>query len=318
MSLPAPQPLPARFSFQHPELRRPGTAFVRDASRAVMLKMDFGEMKGSLPLDRLAGSLQLAPDAADRQLLSLVPGALRYVRQVCADDPVPSELIDGRPSWLPRPHVLQRAVAVVWRAVQGPLAVLDSAPPLPAAGVPDADMRAVARNLLGLFPDITMAEVEQRLDAVVTDVARVDWLRRATAALQRTVGELAQFSVLHGNEAIGELARRSALQLREVTVWGTEKAIAADTAVGDINRLLAEPALLRRRAWPAICALRALALDVEPVLLQWQAARDRPDGGPRLRDIDEILRLVLQRYAGFNPAGFLPDAAGWPGGGLND
>jgi hypothetical protein len=318
MSFPA-DTLPERFDFQHPELRRPGAVFVRGNDRTPALKMDFGDLRGSLPLDRLTASLQLPPGAADRGLIALVPDALRYVREIRAGDRMPGELVEGRPSWQPRPHVMQRAVSTVWRAVQGPLAALDSGPPPHQR--PDAaetDMRLLARGLLGLFPGITIAQVEDRLTAVVADVARVDWLRRATTALQRTVGELAQLSAGHAGDAIGDLARRSALHLRSVAVWGTEKAIAADAAVGDINRLLAEPDLLRRNAWPLICALRALALDVEPVILQWQAARDRSDGGPRLRDIEEIMRLSSQRYADFDPAFFIARPPRMATGGFDD
>jgi hypothetical protein len=318
MPVPASMPLPERFSFQHADLRRAGAVFVRGPDRLPMLKMDFGDLKGSLPLDRLRASLQLHPDGSDAELLALVPQALRYVREVRAEDPVPSELRDGRPSWLPRPHVLQRAVAIVWRAMQGPLSALQSGP-LPQQPDPaETDVGQLARGLLGLHPGITAAQAETTLSAVVNDVARVDWLRRATATLQRTVGELAQFSAQHANDGIGDLARRSALQLRDITIWGTEKAIVADAAVGDINGLLAEPDLLRRRAWPAIGALRALALDVEPIILLWQSARERPDGGPRLRDLEDILRLTLQRYAGFDPALFLPKPVSMAAGGFDD
>jgi hypothetical protein len=317
MPVPASTPLPERFNFQHADLRRAGSVFVRGPDRLPMLKMDFGELKGSLPLDRLHTSLQLHADGIDSELLALVPEALRYVRQIQVDDPVPSELRDGRPSWLPRPHVMQRAVGAVWRAVEGPLSLLDAAPAQKNAGF-DGAARDLARQLLGLFPDITISQVEERVTAVVCDVARVDWLRRATATLQRTVGEMAQYSAQQGNDSAGDLARRSALQLRDITIWGTQKAIAADAAVGDINGLLAEPDLLRRKAWPAICALRALALDVEPIILLWQAARDRADGGPRRRDLEDILRLTLQRYAGFDPALFLPKPVSLAAGGFDD
>ncbi len=317
MPVPASTPLPERFNFQHADLRRAGSVFVRGPDRLPMLKMDFGELKGSLPLDRLHTSLQLHADGIDRELLALVPEALRYVRQVQADDPVPSELRDGRPSWLPRSHVMQRAVGAVWRAVERPLALLDAAPAQKNAAF-DGAARDLARQLLGLFPDITIAQVEERVTAVVCDLARVDWLRRATTTLQRTVGEMAQYSAQQGNDSAGDLARRSALQLRDVTIWGTQKAIAADAAVGDINSLLAEPELLRRKAWPAICALRALALDVEPIILLWQSARDRADGGPRRRDLEDILRLTLQRYAGFDPAQFLPKPVSMAAGGFDD
>jgi hypothetical protein len=318
MPVPTTTPIPERFSFRHSDLRRMGAVFMRGADRLPMLKMDFGDLKGSLPLDRLPASLQLHADGIDAELLALVPDALRYVRQVRADDPVPSELRDGRPSWLPRPHVMQRAVVAVWRAVEGPLAMLDGTASARTSETIDGHARDLARQLLGLFPDVTIAQVEERVTAVVSDVARVDWLRRATTTLQRTVGELAQFSVQHANDASGDLARRSALQLRDITIWGTEQAIAADAAVGDINGLLAEPELLRRKAWPAICALRALALDIEPIILLWQTARDRADGGPRLRDLEDILRLTLQRYAGFDPALFMPKPVSMAAGGFDD
>lgn len=88
--------LPERFNFQHADLRRAGAVFVRGQDRLPMLKMDFGDLKGSLPLNRLSASLQLQADGIDAALLALVPEALRYVRQVRAGDPVPSELRDGR------------------------------------------------------------------------------------------------------------------------------------------------------------------------------------------------------------------------------
>lgn len=317
MQLSADQSLPDRFRFQHTDLRRPGAVFVRGDDRNILLKMDFGDLKGSLPLERLARSLDPAPDSHDHALLALVPEALRYTRQIRADDPLPSELIDGRPSWLPKPHVVDRAVAAVWRAVQGSPVLAQAGAPQAHADPAGTDIRAMARRLLGLFQDMTIAQAEDHLQAVVGDLARVDWLRRAIGTLQRTVGELVQFSAERASDPAGDLSRRTALQLREITIWGTNRAIAADAAVGDIHRLLAEPDLLRHKAWPTIGALRALILDVEPVLLRWQAARDRSDGGPRLRDLEDLLRLTLQRYAGFSPDQFIsrPDR---PAVGIDD
>ena len=318
MSAIADHVLPERFDFEHADLRRAGVVFVRGDDRAVMMKMGFGEVDGSVSLEWLAQGLRLPSGSHDRRLLALLPEALRHVRQICAGDPVPGELVDGRPSWLPRSQVMQRATAVVWRGIQGRL---DAPEPGILPGPPDPaepEIPALARRMLPLFPSLTVTELENRLDLLVADTARVDWLRRATATLQRTVGELAQFSRQQGSNAIGDLARRAALQLREVTIWGTEKAIAADAAVGDVNRLLAEPELLRDRAWPAIRALRMLALDVEPILLRWQSVRSRPAGGPQLRDIEDILRLASQRYAGFTPALFMPSIARRATGGFND
>lgn len=296
--------LPTYFDFRHPEIRRAGAVFVRDASRAAMLKMDFGDLKGSLPLDRLATSFALAPHDPDRALLQMLPAALRFRREIRAGDPVPSEILDGSPSWTPRPHVIQRAVGVVWRALRGPLEMLDQTPAQPSH-TDGADQRRLARALLGLVPGIDLVEAEARLEAVTLDVARADWLNRAVSALQRMVGEMAQFSSLHTSEASGDLARRSAIQLREVAIWGTAQAMTADSAVADVNRLLADPVQLKRRAWPVLGLLRTFALDVEPAVLLWQDCKARSDG-PRLRDLEDLLRLVSQRYGQFDPSIFQP------------
>lgn len=315
MILPGPAPgqiatpppargLPRQFDFRHPEIRRAGTVFVRDAGRATLLKMDFGDLKGSLPLERLAASLDLAPQDPDHALLRMVPAALRFRRDIRAGDPVPSEILDGSPSWQPRPHVIQRAVGVIWRALRSPLEMLEQAP-AQGAQTDGADQRRLARALLGLVPGVDMTEAQARLEAVTLDLARVDWLNRAVSALQRMVGEMAQFSSLHAADAAGDLARRCAIHLRDVAIWGTAQAMTADSAVADVNRLLAEPALLQRNAWPVIALLRALALDVEPAVLLWQDCKSRPDG-PRLRDLEDLLRLVSQRYGRFDPSLFQP------------
>jgi hypothetical protein len=294
-----------RFDFQHPDLRRSGTEFVRDDAREVVLKMNFGDLTGTLSLDSLASSLQIPAAHPDQELLSLTPAALQYVRRIRTGDAIPSELVDGRPSWLPHAHVLQRAAGVVWRALQGPLAALQPGTVLPPPGNASANLQQAAQLLLQLLPGVTVEEVEERMHDVIVDVARVDWLLRSMGTLQRTVGELAQFAVKHGTDPIGDLARRCALLLRNVAVWGTEKAMMGDAAVGDVNRLLADPGLLKRRAWPTICMLRALVLDVEPIVLRWSEANGR-EGGPRLRDLEDMLRLTSQRYGQFDPDIFLP------------
>lgn len=292
----AGEALPERFDFAHPDLRRSGTYFVRGEDRLVLLETNFGDMRGSLALDRLASSLQLPADAPDRQLLGLVPPALCFRRQVQAGDDIPSELIDGSPSWTPKAHVIQRAATGIWRALRGATSGADG------VAAPADDLRQIARIAIGLLPaGITVDEAESRLHMLLLDLARMDWLRRATSTMQRTVGELAQFSAAHAGEPAGDLARRSALHLREAAVWGTAKAVAGDAVMADVKRLLAEPAVLRRRAWPLIATLRALILDVEPVVLKWQAARERSDG-PRLRDLEDIARLCHQRWSSFDPA----------------
>lgn len=296
---------PRSFSFSHAELRRPGSYFMRGENREVTLALQFGELKGALSLDALVNSLNLPPTHPDRQLLELVSPALNYMRSIQVGSPVPSELLDGRPSWMPKEHVVQRGAVTLWRALQLPL--LDAAPQaeLPPPGSDAEKLHQIARLVKLLLPDLAVEMIERRMRDVIVDIARVDWLRRMTSALQRTVGEMAQFSARHNADPAGDLARRGALQLRQVAIWGTERAMICDAVVADVNRLLVEADHARQRVWPQINLLRAFALDIEAVLARWNQAQMRSDG-PRLRDLEDLLRLVSQRYAAFDPEIFMP------------
>lgn len=295
---------PRIFSFSHAELRRPGSCFMRGENREVTLALKFGDLKGALPLDALVSSLNLPQFHPDRQLLELVPPALNYMRNIQVGSPVPSELLDGQPSWTPKDHVLQRGAVTLWRALQRPLSGASPQAVLPPPGSDAEKLHQTARLVKLLLPDLDVETIERRMRDVIVDIARVDWLRRMTSALQRTVGELAQFSARHSADPAGDLARRGALQLRQVAIWGTERAMICDTAVADVNRLLVEADHARKRVWPQINQLRAFALDIEAVLARWGQAQMRSDG-PRLRDLEDLLRLIIQRYAAFDPAIFM-------------
>ena len=208
---------------------------------------------------------------------------------------------------------MRRSVAALWRGLQLSL----SEPVVPASGLPDehtAMLQRTAKLVRRLLPELPIEAVERRMNDAVAEIARVDWLRRATTAVQRIVGEMAQYSARYPADAAGDLAKRAALQLRQVAIWGTERAMRCDAAVADTTRLLKQPEQVARHAWPQINLLRAFALDVEAILLRWQQAMARSEG-PRLRDVEEVQRLVHQRYARFDPTIFTPPErlATWQG-----
>ncbi|MEL3891193.1 hypothetical protein V6B08_13025 [Ferrovibrio sp. MS7] len=299
--------LPDRFDFAHPELRRAGAYFARGENREPLLALPIGSLTGSVTLGALASSLNLPADDPDWLLLELVPLALRYRRKVEAGSAMPSELADGSPSWLPQAHVQQRGAALVWRALQ-PSETAGEA--LSAAGTTPEQLRDMALRLKPMLPQLNADALERHLRQVILDLARSDWVRRATSALQRTVGEMAQFAAARPSDPLGDTARRTAMLLRNVAIWGTRRAMLCDAATSDVRRLLQEPQILRHRAWPLLGEMRAMALDVEPIVTQWQQARGRGDG-VRIRDLDNILRLTVARYSSFDPEIFsrpkLPD-----------
>lgn len=287
--------LPDSFDFAHPELRRAGAYFARGENREPVLVLPIGSLTGSVTLDALASSLHLRPEDPDSLLLELIPYALRYRRKLEAGSAMPSELVDGSPSWMPQAHVQQRGAALVWRALQP----AEMAGDAPAMATTD-QLRDMALRLKPLLPQLSADALERYLRQVILDLARSDWARRATSALQRTVGEMAQFAAARSSEPIGDTARRTAVLLRNVAIWATRRAMLCDAATSDVLRLLQEPHSLRLRAWPVLGELRAMALDVEPIVLQWQQARTRGDG-TRIRDLDNILRLSAARYSSFDP-----------------
>lgn len=300
-------PLPDRFDFTHPELRRPGAYFTLGENREPVLALPIGSLTGSVTLRALASSLNLTADDLDCMLLELVPLALRYRRKLEAGAAMPSELSDGSPSWLPQAHVQQRGAAQVWRALQLP-AGTGNAPQ--QGGNTMEELHQMALRLRPMLPQLNAEALEKHLRQVIIDLARADWVRRATSALQRTVGEMAQFAAARPGDPVGDAARRTAILLRNVAVWGTQRAMLCDAATSDVRRLLQEPQALQQRAWTLLGELRAMALDVEPIVIQWQQARSRGDG-VRIRDLDHILRLAVARYSNFDPEIFsrpkLPD-----------
>jgi len=305
------------FAFNHPDLRRPGVEFVRDEDRAVILRKDFGELHGTFRLDGLPISLDLPPDHPDLPLLKLLPGALLYTRRVAHGDPVPSELLNGAPSWTPRAEILEKSTSLVFRTLQGRFAALQPGEALPDFRNDGGDITAMADFLAGRLANATRDDIAQRLQQIALDLGRVEWLRRATSSLQRTVGEIAQYSAQKTGQQAGDLARKCALTLRRPTIWATELAMIADASVADINRLLADPSLAEKRVWPAIRDLRAFILDVEPILQHWAGQRKRTES-MRGDDWKALLRRVTHKYATFDPAlyrhsepqsGFDPGAA---------
>lgn len=280
----------AVFAFAEPRLRRESAVFVRDERREAVLRIDLGGVQASIALAQVRSTLELAHESPDVKLLGLVGVALHYARAIRAGDPLPSELVDGRPSWTPKNQFLARAREKLERALKMPLETAAAQTGRVALLESDASplVQALARGRVR----------GEDLQELVGSMARVDWLSRAVMQIQRAVGEMATLASKRHFGRHGELARTAALGLREASMWGTARAMLADSLVSDLPRLIVDMPRFVGPLWGHIATLRAFVLDVEPILELWNAAQLR-DGGPSEGDLDAVARLVRQRCVPF-------------------
>ncbi len=88
------------FSFQNKLFSLEGGYFsmTRDSKEPVFHVM-LGDLRAALPLPTLREEFKIAIDSPDGELLELVEKSLRFVKEICPNDSIPRELLDGSASW---------------------------------------------------------------------------------------------------------------------------------------------------------------------------------------------------------------------------
>jgi hypothetical protein len=292
---------PVRFDFEHPAFGRAGAHFAVSTYREIVFRVALGELDASLDLDQVAGTLGLSFDSPDRRLLKLVPAAMRYRRRLRSGDTLPSETIDASPSWSPKPHLVVRAVGRIGQAIGAADMLAEPAPPaeMMMSAALDGLARVVRDKMNPRALDLSAGDVAQ----IALDTARVDWLCRTVIDLQQALGGIVKLAGPRQNTPRAERARAVAHGLRDAVVWASERAMALDTIVADPLRVFGNVPDFRKRLWPAMAGLRAFLLDIEPLLVAWNEARERR-GGPTDPDLETLQRLVTARYLPFEAGYF--------------
>lgn len=304
----APPKQRTEFLFRREELTQDGVFFTRAADRSEIMKVDLGEIQGSTPIRGLMDSLDSGTDAEDLHLLSLTRSALKHVRSVRHGDPIPTEVLSGEPSWTPTGEAIGRAVEKLARALFGGTnacgeAWLAVASELKQHAIEEAisetlgaeGIAKIRKNLKDCPEDL-----ERQLSKTAMDIARIDSLQSGTSLLQRTVGEIAGVAADKANTQPGDLARDIGRLLRNAGAWGAKRAMAAEELIGRPQALICDLAYVRKEVWPAIRALHAFILDVEPLIVAWRDRDMSSDGSFRLGDLENMLRLAHQRFATFD------------------
>lgn len=88
------------FAFQNKLFSLEGGYFsmTRD-SREPVFHVLLGELQAALPLPTLRIEFKIAADSPDGRLLEIVEKSLRFVKEICPNDEIPRELLDGSASW---------------------------------------------------------------------------------------------------------------------------------------------------------------------------------------------------------------------------
>ncbi|MCA3261951.1 MAG: hypothetical protein ING44_08420 [Telmatospirillum sp.] len=286
------------FGFEIPALARGDAFFAVDDYRKIVFRIDLGEAKTSVDLSHVAALFEVPARSRDARLLTLVPAALRYCRTLKAGQTLPSEAIDGRPSWDPKPHLVVRAVRRIGAAVGGPPLPLQSTP-LETALQPAAEIMEEALEALvdwvGAFANPRKLDlVADDIVAIAVDVARVERLCRSIVDLQQDVGAIAKIAAARQNPWRSERARAVAIGLRDALVWSSAVAIELDAVASDPLRAFGNIDDFRARLWPKMAALRAFLLDFEPLRARLEAARAQASG-PNDQELDEMQRVLAVR-----------------------
>jgi hypothetical protein len=82
---------------------------IAESSGDPVLMVEYGEQFVALPLPGLRRELNLEENAPDAKMLELVVKGLKFVTTLAIGDPLPSEIISGKPSWALTPQHAQIA-----------------------------------------------------------------------------------------------------------------------------------------------------------------------------------------------------------------
>jgi len=106
------------FIFSHKAFALGDVHFTRDSDGSgALMHLTLDGMRAAISIRSLHQAFGIEPASEDGRLLSLIPSALRFVRQIRPGDTIPREVIDGQPSWTVEKKFLTLANARVTAAL---------------------------------------------------------------------------------------------------------------------------------------------------------------------------------------------------------
>jgi hypothetical protein len=185
------------FAFQNKLFSLEGGYFsmTRD-SREPVFHVLLGELQAALPLQTLRAEFKIAADSPDGRLLDIVEKSLRFVKEICPNDEIPRELLDGSASWAVEDRhrlVAQSRLALqVSTWLSGEETVISDAAQLQQLADDPATKQRVQNAIgeiaerLGIGRD-RKQQVMDKIDQFARELAYIEALRERSGAVKQVV-----------------------------------------------------------------------------------------------------------------------------------
>jgi hypothetical protein len=185
------------FAFQNKLFSLEGGYFsmTRD-SREPVFHVLLGELQAALPLQTLRAEFKIAADSPDGRLLDIVEKSLRFVKEICPNDEIPRELLDGSASWAVEDRhrlVAQSRLALqVSTWLSGEETVISDAEQLQQLADDPATKQRVQNAIgeiaerLGIGRD-RKQQVMDKIDQFARELAYIEALRERSGAVKQVI-----------------------------------------------------------------------------------------------------------------------------------
>ncbi|MFB9355051.1 hypothetical protein [Sneathiella chinensis] len=192
------------FVFNHKIFSVEGAHFkLTHDNREPALYVTIGDITGAVPVRSLCHEFGIPDDSQDAQLLRIISGALKFVKEIRPNDSIPTEILDGSASW----HIeeIHRNVArgritmqlVSW--LSGSEEIITNSSELEnIANNPDT--RGKVQNAFQEIAEklgISKEEVIEKVDDVIRELAYIEALRDHYSQIKKIKSTIDRLNVVY-------------------------------------------------------------------------------------------------------------------------
>jgi hypothetical protein len=300
------------FNFENAALRNPGTSFEVNQNREIVARLNFPDLRATVLLDQLVGCLEISRNSRDFALASIIPSALKYVSEIKQGDPVPFEIIDGRPSWIPEPSDLRSGVASAWAILDRHIdpsihfklgETLEKAAILGGTEfdeVIEETIKHIGSNIPAIKPEVAT----ENLRSLLVDSGRVSAMRTKFTSMRAVIRTIKEFAAARQKwDRIGSLASSLARMLGNFSNWANLQLIDANMIIEEPLRQIISPRSGQSKIWSSLASLRSFFGDFGQIMKNWSEAVFRYPN--RIdRAVEHLHATSYHRYLNVDPEEF--------------
>lgn len=264
-----------------------------------------------VPISAIKKHFSIDDGSKDDQLLAKVVRALQYVREVRPGDTIPTEVLDGRASWLVDPRFRELAQAKLELSLVdgfngGPALVVAASDAVAMVQASEFKQkievaRAESARLIGIPPE-RVDDINDTLSQLAGEISYIEALRERFAIAKRILWQLRQIRSpdRYGRQATEDAARIVALLQRPVEQL-VQRFKDIDAKLGRTHQLLKSPVPSINFIRKSRDDLRQVYLNWEEILVMWENVAPEDD---------EALQVAMRQTYRF-AANRFPQTARW-------